>query len=111
MALNHGTTMNFVVGCLLWPVAVFLNAVAGVLRLSKTPKVAMYQKLARLALFGSVVVFSTLPLSLIAIPTIGIKPPLALGVVLLLVFVVIGNLCDDQTEDRDAEHGFPRARS
>ena len=104
--------MNVIVGCLLWPVAVFLQAVCGVLHSAKTPRIAMYQRIARLALLGSVVVFSTMiPLSLIVKPVIGIKPLLALGVVLLVVFVVVGNLCDDQAEDKNAEHGFPRARS
>ena len=104
--------MNFVVEFLLWPVAVFLQAVVGVLCSAKTEKMAMYQKFARLALLGSVVVFiMTIPLSLIVRPAIGLKPPLALGVVLLFVFVVIGNLCDDQAEDQDTEHGFPRARN
>src|ERR1035437_815065 len=103
--------MNFVMDFLLWPVAVFLQAVAGVLCLAKTPKIAFYKRIARLALLGSVVVFSmTIPLSLIVKPVIGIKPPLALGVVLLFVFVVSGNLCDDQAEDKDTEHGFPGAR-
>ena len=103
--------MNFVVDFLLWPVAVFLQAVAGVLCSAKTQRIATYQKIARLALLASVMVFSTMiPLSLIVKPVIGIKPPLALGVVLLFVFVVIGNLCDDQAEDKDTEHGFPGAR-
>ena len=98
-------------GFLLWPVALFLQAVCGVLGWAKTPRIAMYQRIARLALLGSVVVFSmTIPLSLIVKPVIGIKPPLALGVVLLFVFVVIGNLCGDQAEDKDTEHGFPGAR-
>ena len=71
----------------------------------------MYQRIARLALLVSVVVFATaMPLSFIAGPGIGVKLPLALGVVLLFVFVVIGNLCDDQAEDKDTEHGFPRAK-
>ena len=106
------TTMNFVVDFLLWPVAVFLQAVCGVLCSAKTARIAVYQRIARLALLGSVVVFSmTTPLSLIVRPVIGIKPSLALGMVLLFVFVVIGNLCDDdQAEDEDIEHGFPRAR-
>jgi hypothetical protein len=95
--------MNFVVGLLLWPVDVFLRAVCGVLHQAKTPTIAMYQRIARLALLASIAVFSTIPLVLIAKPTIGIKPPLALGVGLLLVFVVIGRLCDDQAEDKDIE--------
>jgi hypothetical protein len=103
--------MDFVVSVLLWPVAVFLNAVCGVISLAKTPRIAMYQRVARLALLGSVVVFSTIPLLLIARPVMGIKPPLALGVALLLVFVVMGKLCDDQTNDKDTEDEFPRARS
>ena len=103
--------MSFVVDFLLWPVAVFLQAVCGVLCLAKTPRIAMCQRIARFALLGSVVVFSMMiPLSLIAGPAIGIKLPLALGVVLLFVFVVFGSLCDDQAEDKDTEHGFPRAR-
>ena len=103
--------MDFVLGFLLWPVGVFLQAVVGLFCLVKTPRTALYQKIARLALLGSVVVFSTIPLSLIARPAIGIKPPLALGVVLLFVFVVSGNLCDDQAEDKDTERGLPRERS
>ena len=104
--------MNFVVDFLLWPIAVFLQAVAGVLCSAKTARIAMYQKIARLALLGSVVVFSTMiPLSLIAGSAISIKLPLALGVVLLFVFVVFGSLCDDQAEDKDTEYGFPTARS
>jgi len=103
--------MDFVLGFLLWPVAVFLQAVCGVLCSAKTPRTAMYQRIARLALLGSVVVFSMMiPLSLIVRPVIGIKPPLALGVVLLFVFVVFGKQCDDQVEDKDTEHGFPGAR-
>ena len=106
------TTMDFVLGFLLWPVAVFLQAVVGVLCLAKTPQKVVYQKIARLALLGSVVAFSmTIPLSLIVKPVLGIKPPLALGVVLLFVFVVSGNVCDDQAEDKDTEHELPRARS
>ena len=103
--------MDFVLGFLLWPVAVFLQAVCGVLCSAKTPRTAMYQRIARLALLGSVVVFSTtIPLSLIVKSVIGITLPLALGVVLLFVFVVSGNLCDDQAEDKDTDHGFPGAR-
>ena len=102
--------MNSVAGFLLWPVAVFLQAVAGVLCLAKTPKIAVYQRIAQLALLASIAVLSTIPLFLIARPAISIKPPLALGVVLLFVFVVIGNLCDNQAEDQDTEHGFPGAR-
>ena len=103
--------MNFVVCVLLWPVAVFLQAVCGVICSAKTPRIAMYQRIARLALLGSVVVFGmTIPLSLVVKPVIGIKPPLALGVVLLFVFVVIGNLCDDQAVDKDIQHEFPRAK-
>jgi hypothetical protein len=104
--------MSLVADFLLWPVAVFLQAVCGVLGPAKTPRIALYQRIARLALLGSVVVFGTMiPLTLIGKSVIAIKPPLALGVVLLFVFVVIGNLCDDQSEDKDAEHGLPRARS
>ena len=103
--------MDFVLSFLLWPVGVFLQAVVGVLCSAKTPRIAMYQKIARLALLASVVVFSmTIPLSLIVKPGIGIKPPLALGMVLLFVFIVFGNVCDDQAEDKDTEHGFPGAR-
>ena len=106
------TTMDFVLSFLLWPVGVFLQAVVGVLCSAKTPRIAMYQKIARLAILGSVVAFSMMiPLSLIAKQVIGIKPPLALGMVSLFVFVVFGKVCDDQAEDKDTEHGFPRARS
>ncbi len=73
---------------------------------------AMYQRIARLALLGSIVVFgTTIPLSLIVTPVIGIRLPLVLGVVLLLVFVLVGNLCDDQNEDKNAKHDFPRVGS
>ena len=96
--------MNFVVHFLFWPVAVFLEAVVGVSCPATTPKMAIYQKIARLALLASVVVFMTIPMSLIAIPVIGIKPPLALGVALLFVFVVAGKLCDDQTKDKDIDY-------
>jgi uncharacterized membrane protein len=62
---------------------------------------AMYQKVARFALLASVALFIlTLPLSLIVHPAIGVRSLLALGVVLLLVFVVFGNLCDGQNEDK-----------
>ena len=104
-------TMNFVLGFLLWPVAVFLRAVVGGFCLATTPRTVMYQKIARLALLASITVFSTIPLFLIARPAMGIKPLLGLGVVLLFVFVVIGNLCDDQAEDKDTEHELPRLRS
>ena len=103
--------MNFVVEFLLWPVAVFLQAVVGVLCSARTEKMAMYQKFARLALLGSVVVFSTMPMLLIVKSVIGIKLPLALGGILLFVFVVFGKLCDDQTEDKETEHDLPRVRS
>jgi hypothetical protein len=103
--------MKFVLAFLLWPVAVFLQAVCGVLGRAKTPKMAVYQRIARLALFASVVFSMTIPLSLIVTPFIGIKPLLALGAVLLVIFVVFGNLCDNQAEDKNTEHGFPRARS
>ena len=100
--------MNLVLGFLLWPVAVFLQAVCGVLHQAKTPTIALFQKIARLALLGSVVVFSTMPMLLIVKSVIGIKLPLALGGILLFVFVVFGKLCDDQTEDKETEHDFPR---
>jgi hypothetical protein len=93
--------MNLALGLLLWPVGIFLQAVCGVLHRAKTPTIALYQRIARLALFGSVVVFSTIPMFLLARPAIGIKPPLVLGGILLLVFVVLGKLCDDHTEDKD----------
>ena len=92
--------MNPVLDFLLWPVALFLQAVAGALAPAKTPEKVVYQKISRLALLASVVVFMmTLPLSLIANPAIGVKPPLALGVTLLLIFVVFGNLCDEGDDD------------
>ena len=94
-----------------WPVVVFLHAVFGVFCSAKTQKTARYQRIARLSLLGSVVIFMTIPLSLIVTPVIGIKLPLVLGVVLLFVFVLIGNLCDDQAEDENAEHDFPRGGS
>ena len=107
------TTMDIVLGFLLWPVAIFLQAVAGALCAVKTPTLALYQKIARLALLGSGVVFGmTIPLSLLPKPLINLKAPLAFSLVLLLVFVFFGNLCDDPSEDDDAEeHGFPGARS
>jgi hypothetical protein len=101
IGLSQRMTMNLVVDCLLLPVVVFLDAVGGVLGPAKTPQKVVYQKIARLALLASVVVLvMAFPLSLIANPVIGIKPPLALGVVLLLVFLVAGNLCDDEAEDK-----------
>jgi hypothetical protein len=99
--------MNSVVNVLFWPVSVLLHAVVGVFYPAKTQKTARYQRIARLSLLGSVVIFMTIPLSLIVTPVIGIKPPVVLGVVLLFVFVLIGNLCDDQAEDENAEHDFP----
>ena len=93
--------MNLALGLLLWPVGIFLQAVCGVLHPAKTPTIALYQRIARLALFGSVVAFITTPLFLLARPAIGIKPPLALGGILLLAFVVLGKLCDDQSEDEN----------
>ena len=105
-------TQTFVVNFLLWPVVVFLQAVLGVFCSAKTQKMAMYQRIARLSLLGSVVVFSmTIPLSLIVTPVIGFKLPVVLGIVLLFVFVLIGNLCDDQDEDKTSKHEFPRAGS
>ena len=65
-----------------WPVVVFLHAVFGVFCPAKTQKTAMYQRIARLSLLGSVVIFMTIPLSLIVTPVIGIRLPLVLGVVL-----------------------------
>ena len=94
--------MNFVVELLLWPVVVFLQAVCGVLHPAKTPKMVLYQKIARLALLASVAVFSmAIPLSLLTLPATGVTLPLALGVVLLLVFAVFGKVCDDQAQDKD----------
>ena len=96
--------MNIVVELLLWPVVVFIQAVSGVLVPAKSSKKVVYQRIARLALLASVALFGmAFPFSLIASPAIGIKPLLALGVVLLLVFVVFGNLCDDQAKDKDNE--------
>ena len=69
---------------------------------------AMYQRIARLSLLGSVVVLMTIPLCLIVTPVIGIKPPLVLGVVLLFAFVVIGNLCGDQADDKRPNTNFPK---
>ena len=96
---------------LLWPVVVFLQAIVGVFSSAKTQKMARYQRIARLSLLGSVVVLMTIPLCLIVTPVIGIKLPVVLGVVLLFVFVLIGNLCDDQDEDKNAKHEFPRVGS
>ena len=93
--------MNFVLEILLWPVVVFLQAVVGVLSQAKTPKMVMYQKIARLALFASVGFFCVIPLFLLAASPIGIQPLLALGVVFLVVFIVFGNLCDNQARDDD----------
>ena len=95
--------MSFLLDFLLCPVVMFLDAVYGVLHRAKTPTIAMYQKIARLSLLGSIAVVATMPLFLIVRPAIGIKPPLALGVALLFVFVVFGKLCDDQTEDKDID--------
>ena len=91
--------MNLALGLLLWPVGIFLQAVCGVLHRAKTPTIAFYQRIARLALLTSVVVFSTIPMLLIV--KSAIKLPLALGGILLLAFVFFGNLCDDHTEDKD----------
>jgi hypothetical protein len=92
--------MNFIAEFVLWPVDVFLRAVCGVLHRARTPIMASWQRIARLALLASLTVFGTVPVLLIPRPTIGIKPPLALGVGLLLVFIVIGKLCDDQAHDK-----------
>lgn len=97
----QGATMKLVVGLLLWPVVLFLQAVCGVLYSAKTPRIALYQKIARLALFASVAVISMIPLSLLATSFIGVKLLLLLGMLLLFVFVVFGNLCDNQAEDKD----------
>lgn len=103
--MPHGVIMNSIWDVLLWPVVVFLQAVAGVLCRAETPKMAVCQKIARWALLASTLVFiTTIPLSLIARPAFGIKPPLALAVVLLLVFIVVGKLCSDQAEDKDIDY-------
>jgi hypothetical protein len=92
--------MNVVVDYLLWPVAVFLQAICGILDPAKTPEKAAYQRIARLSLLASVVVFGmAFPLSLLSNSVIGIKPPLAVGVVLLVLFVVFGNLADTPPPD------------
>jgi hypothetical protein len=91
--------MNLAFGLLLWPVGMFLQAVCGVLHQAKTPTIALYQKTARLALLTSVVVFSTIPMLLIL--KSAIRLPLALGGILLLAFVVLGKLCDDQNDGKD----------
>jgi hypothetical protein len=100
--LPDGTTMNSILDVLLWPVAVFLDAVAGVLCRAETPKMAVRQKIARWALLASTVVFIlTIPLSLIGRPPLGIKPPLAVASALLLVFIVAGKLCGDRPKDNN----------
>jgi hypothetical protein len=96
-------TMNWVWNLLLWPVGVFLQAVCGVLHEAKTPTVALFRTIARMALLAGVMAFATAPLFMIARPAIGIKPPLVLGAALLVVFVVFGKLCDDQAGDKDIE--------
>ena len=97
--------MKLVVGLLLWPVVLFLQAVCGVLYSAKTPRIILYQKIARLALFASVAVISIIPLSLLATSFIDVKLLLLLGMLLLFVFVIFGNLCDNQAEDNDMPGG------
>ncbi|NLF08497.1 MAG: hypothetical protein GX594_11030 [Pirellulaceae bacterium] len=95
--------MHFIVELLTWPIVLFLQAVCGVLNRTKTPKMALYQKIARLALFAAVVVFATIPLSMVTAPAIGAKPLLFLTMVLLIVFVFFGNLCDENKDSGEYE--------
>jgi hypothetical protein len=92
--------MYYVVEYLLWPIVFVLQAICGVLGRTRTRQKAMYQKIARFTLLaGIAVLVMTFPLSLLANSVISFRPPLAVGVTLLLLFILFGNLADDPTED------------
>ncbi len=101
--------MNNFIEVLLWPVVLFLQAIVGVLGRPKAPGMAVYQKIARMALLGCVGVFCLIPLFMLAAPPVGVQPLLVVGATLLILFVVFGNLCEtEDDEEDDGAHGRRR---
>ncbi len=91
--------MKTVLDILLFPLGVFIEAFVGILCPVASEKMRRHRKWAMVSLAGCTGVFGLAFLSLvIAPPSVGLAPLIAVGLVFMFAFLIAGKACADEAE-------------